>query len=194
MIKQKKQELSLSDTAKETIPDRLRELIAGRSVRGAAKDWGLSFSTLNNYLTRGTEPSLNVALKIAEVEHVSVEWLAGLSDSRQGVQASVSAPALSPGNKIKLQEDAYQSIKIIFESLDSDELARLTRLLGRKGADALTLLLDEEAFQLLNLSGDVRKAALLLEKLPHSRLEEILVECSEVQQDPTLNVQQKQAG
>lgn len=193
MIEQKKQELSLSDTEKETIPDRLRALIAGRSVRGAAKDWGLSFSTLNNYLTRGTEPSLNVALRIAEVEQVSVEWLAGHSDSRQGIQDGVSTQALPSGNKTKLQEDAYQSIKIIFESLDSDELARLTRLLGRKGADALTLLLDEESFQLLNLSGDVRKTALLLEKLPPARLEEILLECSEVQQDPTLNVQHKQA-
>jgi hypothetical protein len=43
------------------------------------------------------------------------------------------------------------------------------------------------------LSGEARQAALMLEKLPAAKLEEILVECSKVQQDPTLNVQHKQA-
>ncbi|SQD03496.1 repressor protein [Escherichia coli] len=60
MDKLKGKSLSLPEVTKESIPERLRELIGKRSVRAAAKDWGLSFSTLNNYLTRGTEPSLSV--------------------------------------------------------------------------------------------------------------------------------------
>jgi len=50
------------------LADRLRTLIGSRSTRAAAKAWDLSYSTLNNYLNRGTEPSLSVARQIAERE------------------------------------------------------------------------------------------------------------------------------
>jgi len=69
-------QFSLTQPEKESISDRLRLLIGSRTVRSAAEEWGLPFSTLNNYLSRGTEPSLNVAIKIANVERVPVEWLA----------------------------------------------------------------------------------------------------------------------
>lgn len=76
MATRKENDFAISEEGKEKIADRLRVLIGKRSVRAAAQDWGLSFSTLNNYLTRGTEPSLNVVIKIANVERVSVEWIA----------------------------------------------------------------------------------------------------------------------
>lgn len=59
-----------------SLAERLRYLIGRRSTRAAAKAWQLSYSTLNNYITRGTEPSLSVAAKIAELEGVTIEWLA----------------------------------------------------------------------------------------------------------------------
>jgi transcriptional regulator with XRE-family HTH domain len=75
---EKKEEIfSFDGIQKESLVDRLRQLIARkRSARAAAREWGLSFSTLNNYLNRGTEPPFSFAIKLAELEGVSLEWLA----------------------------------------------------------------------------------------------------------------------
>ncbi len=43
MDKLKGKSLSLPEVTKESIPERLRELIGKRSVRAAAKDWGVVF-------------------------------------------------------------------------------------------------------------------------------------------------------
>ncbi|STK85244.1 Uncharacterised protein [Escherichia coli] len=43
MDKLKGKSLSLPEVTKESIPERLRELIGKRSVRAAAKDWGCLF-------------------------------------------------------------------------------------------------------------------------------------------------------
>lgn len=185
-VRTEKQEMLSFDTmGKETLKDRLYKLMARRSVRAAAEDWGLPFSTLNNYLTKDTEPSLKNIQKIANKEQVTLEWIAtGLGP--------IVAKQTEEGDANREASD-FGGLRMVWDSLSEDERSQLLRVLGRKGADALTLLLDEEAFQLLKLTGDARKAALLLEKLPASKLEEILVECSKVQQDPTLNVQHKQA-
>ena len=76
MQEHKNKTFSLESSAKESIAERLRLLIGSRTVRATAEEWGLPFSTLNNYLTRGTEPPLNVAIRIAKMENVPVEWLA----------------------------------------------------------------------------------------------------------------------
>lgn len=62
---------------KEKFVQRLRKLIERhKSARAAAREWGLSFSTLNNYINRGTEPSFFVMSAISQVESVSMDWLA----------------------------------------------------------------------------------------------------------------------
>ncbi|MGA6625042.1 helix-turn-helix domain-containing protein [Klebsiella sp. K792] len=129
MPEEKETEFALDDDEKESISVRIRQLIGTRTVRMAAREWGLSFSTLNNYLTRGTEPSLNVAIKIANVEGVSVEWLATgehpptLSNdrSRKGAAASTSKrDEVSPP-----QEAESMAWNVILNALDKDERALL---------------------------------------------------------------------
>ncbi|MBA5838446.1 bacteriophage CI repressor, partial [Morganella morganii] len=68
--------VSIESTTKETFKDRLIKLIGKRSVRKASEDWGLPYSTLNNYLTRNTLPTLNVVMDISSIEKVSIDWLA----------------------------------------------------------------------------------------------------------------------
>ncbi|WP_419792693.1 helix-turn-helix domain-containing protein [Serratia fonticola] len=82
-LKENKQKVSFQEPGKETFKDRLKALIGERSVRDAAEAWGLSYSTLNNYLNRDTVPGLNVAQYIAQCEGVDLEWLAtGLGSVR----------------------------------------------------------------------------------------------------------------
>ncbi|HAG1869169.1 TPA: XRE family transcriptional regulator, partial [Salmonella enterica] len=76
-MQQKENEFAIHGSGKENLAIRLRLLIdKHKSARAAAKAWGLSFSTLNNYLNRGTEPAFNVMQAIAIRESVSLDWLA----------------------------------------------------------------------------------------------------------------------
>jgi transcriptional regulator with XRE-family HTH domain len=164
MTEQKESELSFQAQAKESIGERLRSLIGARSVRAAADDWGLKFSTLNNYLTRGTEPSLNVAIKIANVEGVSVEWIATGTDKRS-VQ--------DPEQPKALDDPLNYAWQIVYDSLDKNEVEALLRLIHKDGVNgilsakavdaALTkdflLLSDDEQQRVLRLAKQVREGA-----------------------------------
>ncbi|HGE8482847.1 helix-turn-helix domain containing protein [Serratia nevei] len=183
----KETNVAFQDNAKESIQDRLKKLMGPRSLRKAASDWGFPYSTLNNYFAKGTTPGVDVVVRVAEIEQVSVQWLILGTDDPSGGQIEQHEEQSHAG------ADEFQTLKVIWDNLEAKERSQLARLLGRKGADALTLLLDDDSLKLLMLSGEVRQAALMLEKLPVAKLEEILVECSKVQQDPTLNVQHKQA-
>ncbi|MFZ4221081.1 transcriptional regulator [Enterobacter ludwigii] len=136
MSKQKESNFSFEDGRKESISTRLRQLIGERSVRAAANDWGLSFSTLNNYLTRGTEPSLNVALKIANVEHVSVEWIA---TGESHTQAELDKPAE------KTNELLRSTWISTFEFMSKAEVEALLKIIIRGGARGLIKLAEHEA-------------------------------------------------
>ena len=89
---------------------------------------------------------------------------------------------------------SQQKLMMLLGELSEQERQGLVRLLSRKGVESILLLLNDLNFKLLNLPLDIRQAALMLDKLPAARLEEILVECGKIQQDPTLSVQHKQAG
>lgn len=75
MTKQISDELSFSQDRKESIQDRIKQLVGTRSLRKATADWGLPYSTINNYFEKGTTPGLNVVATIAKIENVSLEWL-----------------------------------------------------------------------------------------------------------------------
>ncbi|WP_053014273.1 MULTISPECIES: hypothetical protein [Xenorhabdus] len=124
-------EVSFVEPTKESIAGRLKQLIGDRSVRAAAKDWGLSFSTLNNYLTRGTEPSLNVALKISQVERVSVEWIAAGTSEITNRKDSLSFM------EQKKDEQLSTAWQYVFESLSAKDINELLRLIHRKGVEGL---------------------------------------------------------
>ncbi|WP_336844677.1 helix-turn-helix transcriptional regulator [Providencia rettgeri] len=114
--------VSFQDDPKETFKDRLKTLIGERSVRGAAKDWGLSVSTLNNYLNRGTEPTLSVLETISSVENVSIDWLV------KGIQA--------PKTLIQQKHQKDESRKtwmMIYDSLSNDEANDIMKFIHRYG-------------------------------------------------------------
>lgn len=259
MTSKKHENLSFSGYSKENIPGRLRVLIGSRSIRSAAKDWGLSFSTLNNYLSRKIEPSLEVALKISSAENVSIEWICGLENysyknqheqkepkepvierifklvarypsrseaarawginintmqnyykrrhhqpaplpreqqlkkiaecedvsmewllTGEGtppevtkekksslVQKKAERPLLSQNNK------GVQTILSAWEALSKQEQELLTKLLLRKGAEFLTILLDNNIQELHELEGVRRLLALQLKNIPNERVREI---------------------
>ncbi len=68
---------------KGSITERLQLLAKGKTTRETAKLWGISGATLNLYLNKGSMPSIDRAISIANAEGVSIEWLAlGTSDKK----------------------------------------------------------------------------------------------------------------
>lgn len=124
--------VSLNTTFKETLKDRLEALIANRSVRAAAKDWGMSVSTLNNYLKRGTEPALNVINHIAKIEHVSLDWLA--NGCKQEETDSENSPAIYAQTSTSPLKDKWL---MVLESIDDKDAEALIRAIHRKGIEGL---------------------------------------------------------
>ncbi|OON39448.1 hypothetical protein BTJ39_14320 [Izhakiella australiensis] len=157
MNTQKESKIAFEGEVKESIADRLRALIGTRTVRAAARDWGLSFSTLNNYLTRGTEPSLNVAIKISNVEHVSVEWIA---------TGENSSSTHTERNTKSVDDNSLRNAWIsAFEFMSKSESEALLRLMLKEGASGILKLgsnnqqLNES---LLALSPELKQRALEL--------------------------------
>lgn len=60
---------------KGSFKDRVNQLLKGRSLRVASKDWGIPLSTLTSYASKGSIPSADKAYQIANAEGVTVEWL-----------------------------------------------------------------------------------------------------------------------
>lgn len=60
----------------KTVSERVRYLIGESSVNSKAKVWGVPTSTIAGMLERGTEPSIRNAVKIADAEGITLQWLA----------------------------------------------------------------------------------------------------------------------
>ncbi|EGI5344683.1 bacteriophage CI repressor [Salmonella enterica subsp. enterica serovar Sandiego] len=168
-----KPSVSIGDNQRETVIERLHQLVKNRPLRNVAKAWGIPRSTLNNYFYRGSTPKLEVLKRISEQEGVTVEWLISGNDSIKPERNHSSCKPLSPANKA---ERNIQAIVNALEGLDEDEQEHLSRLVKRKGAEFLTQLLDEENICLLQLAGEKREAALILAQLVPERVREILSE------------------
>ncbi|HEP1045393.1 TPA: hypothetical protein QIY62_003969 [Serratia marcescens] len=125
----KANEFAFDEARKESFRTRLKKLIGGRSVRAAAKDWGLSFSTLNNYLTRGTEPSLVAMIAVASKEKVSLDWIAfGTSNVKsESIKGDVS-------NESQSIDPLAMAWNMIFSSLNRHDIEALISLIHREGA------------------------------------------------------------
>ena len=72
--------------------ERLKELIGNKSGRAFAKEAGISYSTLHNYLTNTSLPTLDNLIALATYANVSVQWLATgeSSEERDGLNLSAS--------------------------------------------------------------------------------------------------------
>lgn len=160
--------VSLEGNAKETFADRLMHLVGNGSVRAAAKKWGLSYSTLNNYLTRGTIPALNVAQSIARIEGVSLEWLATGGDNKAAIviqQPVTNAIHVAPAHLAGLFD--------MMDILSEEEANKVLRVFKKKGMDTLLDLTDEINLELISLPLQVKKIAVLLKSWPPEKLREI---------------------
>lgn len=61
---------------KNTFGERLKELIGKRSGRSFAKELAISYSTLHNYLTEVSQPTLENLVRISKHTGTTVDWLA----------------------------------------------------------------------------------------------------------------------
>jgi transcriptional regulator with XRE-family HTH domain len=121
------------ETEKETFKDRLKLLIGKRSVRAAAKDWELSVSTLNNYLNRGTEPTLSVINTISSIENISIDWLA--NGTREAAIPVAMGIVESVSTDISKQEltQLKQAWDMVFDSIEPNEASELLKYIHRNG-------------------------------------------------------------
>ncbi|EHV4141543.1 XRE family transcriptional regulator [Salmonella enterica] len=191
----KDEDFSFVEEGKDNFRQRLQNLIGNRSVRAAAKDWGVPVSTLNNYIHKGTEPSFKIVCLISNKEQVSLNWLAyGAEDVSQPPQPQ---PQPQPQPDTPCTGGGAQTLIAIWESLEPEEKLHVSKQLGRKGAEVLTQLLDDDNLCLMKLTGEKREAALLLVEMEPERAREILSKMREhggLAQPENHQVNPKRAG
>lgn len=142
---------SFEPNRKEPFSERLNELLEGRSLYRAAKDWDVNFSTLKNYYARpDSSPRKDVVSKIAQAEGVSAEWLLGM-DSNEPQSLREPRQVYQPNT---MQNEATMSaIKLaeMLSVLGNEGVDALIRLFTLKGVETLLQLLDERNLKLLQL-------------------------------------------
>jgi DNA-binding phage protein len=163
MMSAKERELSFQEDGKESIQDRLKQLFKGRNLRRTAQDWGLPYSTLNNYFTKGAKPGLDVVENICKVENVSLQWLITgeeIQDKKTANSESVDA---------RSDESLRSAWLTAFEYMSKAEAEALLKLIIRGGARGLIKLAQlqdnqdtslEEEFMLL--PPELKERAMLL--------------------------------
>ncbi|HFS7987239.1 TPA: helix-turn-helix domain-containing protein [Klebsiella pneumoniae] len=174
----KERDVSLPQSGKESVRDRIKTLFKGRSLRKVSLDWDLPYSTLNNYFSRSATPSVDVLVKISELENVSLNWLAtGRDDSepdskRPSVKHGRDASTVT---EAPLKDDEFLSLTwaMFFEALSHDEKAHLIDLFAKIGIKGVLSLLShaestssawlhltaEEQARLLRLNQQIKKGS-----------------------------------
>lgn len=171
----KNHRVSFVDGQKETFLQRLREVIRGRPMQQVADEWGVPKSTLNNYFYRGSSPRIAVLMKIAQKENIEYEWLAGIRNepsTEEYLPQPQPQPQPQPLQKVLNGDEGAQLLLTLWNGLEPSEKERLYKILIRKGADFLTLLLDRDIEDLHELCGVRRAAALSLKTWPEERIRE----------------------
>lgn len=113
--------VAFESTAKETIQDRIKQLFNGRNMRQVAREWGLPYSTLNNYFEKGATPGLNVVANICQKENVTLDWLVF------GIESAPINEDEKKDEKIKYAWDT------IYDSLTDKELIEFLKIIHMKG-------------------------------------------------------------
>lgn len=177
----KERDVSLSQMGKESVRDRIKKLFKGRSLRKVSLDWDLPYSTLNNYFSRSATPSVDVLVKIAELENVSLNWLAtGRDDTHQIDEISHKDVSLKQGKDTSsgvapLKDDKFLSLTwvMFFEALSHDEKAQIIDIYAKIGIKGVLSLLShaestssawlhltpEEQERLLRLNDQIKKGS-----------------------------------
>ena len=178
MNKAKEIEVSFTQYGKESIRDRIRSLFKGRSLRRVSLDWDLPYSTLNNYFARSATPSVDVLVKISDIENVSLNWLAtgredtlalDESDSTQDCRIRTDMARYAEDNEIlagatatPLKDDKFMSLtwSMFFEALNHEEKLHLIDIYAKIGAKGVLALLSNangSTTELLNLSPEEQR-------------------------------------
>lgn len=78
----------MSNDALIMFSQRIRQLRTELNLtqKGFADEIGLTASALSAYEKNTTNPSIAVAVKVAEKYHVSIDWLCGLTDKRNAIE------------------------------------------------------------------------------------------------------------
>ncbi|WP_262120695.1 helix-turn-helix domain-containing protein [Serratia ficaria] len=129
-----------SPHATNAIKERVQTLIGERSRRTAAKAWGMSISTLTNFLERGTVPTYEFLNRIAGCEGVDIEWLITGDESLEVVAHPYEDNKLLGKSG---HEDLVSDLFSSFDALSAQELNDLRWLFKRKGIEIVLQLLDE---------------------------------------------------
>ncbi|ELP4663234.1 helix-turn-helix transcriptional regulator [Salmonella enterica] len=169
----KENDFSFPGIQKESVRERIKLLMRGRSKSAVAKLWGLPFSTLNNYFEKDAIPSLQVASQIAAVEGVTIDWLVLGTESQQ--TQTQSLPQQSQQYDAARDKDV-QIILAIWQGLEPNERESISKLLSRRGGDFLAILLDQHIQELHELVGVRRLLALELKNIPEEKVREIYEE------------------
>lgn len=127
MSTDEKNDYPYDNEEKNSFKERLRQLVGDRSLRSAAKAWGLPYSTLNNYFEKNTIPSLYIALNISKIERVSLEWLAAGDGVKEDLASYNSGKVVNHDTKMAWQ--------LMFDMLEPEEVNALLRLIHRKGVE-----------------------------------------------------------
>ncbi|ECC4031925.1 helix-turn-helix transcriptional regulator [Salmonella enterica] len=185
----KENDFSFPGIQKESVRERIKLLMRGRSKSAVAKLWGLPFSTLNNYFEKDAIPSLQVASQIAAVEGVTIDWLVLGTESQQ--TQTQSLPQQQQQYDVVRDKDV-QIILAIWQGLEPKEREDLSKLLSRRGGDFLAILLDQHIQELHELMGVRRLLALELKNMPEEKVREIYEEYETA--DDHFNLTDKQAS
>ncbi|EEC0851258.1 helix-turn-helix transcriptional regulator [Salmonella enterica] len=169
----KENDFSFPGIQKESVRERIKLLMRGRSKSAVAKLWGLPFSTLNNYFEKDAIPSLQVASQIAAVEGVTIDWLVLGTESQQ----TQTQPLQQQSQQYDAARDKdVQIILAIWQGLEPNERESISKLLSRRGGDFLAILLDKHIQELHELDGVRRLLALELKNIPEEKVREIYEE------------------
>ncbi|HFZ1670633.1 TPA: helix-turn-helix domain-containing protein [Raoultella ornithinolytica] len=133
--------LTISPDGKESMHDRIKSLFRGRSMRKVASDWGLAYSTLNNYFVRSASPNIEVLILIAMREGVSLEWLAtGRTLGNRDGSDNVS----TQNEVISIPSALMATWQTLFDSLKEEEVKALLSLIMRMGVNGLLELAESK--------------------------------------------------
>lgn len=138
MAATKESSFAIPDEPKESIQDRLKQLFRGRNLRTVAREWGLPYSTLNNYFTKGAKPGLDVVASICKIENVSIAWLI---TGKPDIGVDTRADASSENEK----KDLRSAWNLAFEFMDKREAESLLRILLTGGVRGIIRLAEKES-------------------------------------------------
>lgn len=136
---------------KKSITIRLKELASKGKTREVAESWGVSTSTLDRYINKGSMPSLDRAIAIANSEGVTLEWLATGCDLESKGEVSKSV------------------------NQDFDDWNRMLNIMTKSDSDKLLEVLVSRGVNNLLLSQKTINIALLIKDLPEDSLKEISI-------------------